>query len=107
MPERAKEKEMPRLRKTPGFTRGGFPMDGVGGGSVGPTPEPSWNPWTPPPGGGGVAPMPGPGATEMPGVLPVKRAIKPTPLKVGGRIFVPVADGGRREPKTKVTKRGR
>lgn len=71
-----------------------FPKDGVGGGSLPPegTPEPQWNDWLDP----------------LIGKLPrPKPKVKPTPLKVGGRIFGPVADGGRREPKANVMKRGR
>lgn len=79
----------PRKRRT----------DGMGGGSVQPTPEPSWNPWTPPPSGNNWY-------QKLPGQLK-KRTVKPTPTKVGGRIFGPVPDGGRREPKVKVMKRGR
>lgn len=78
--------------------------DGMGGGSVGPTPEPSWNPWTPPP---TTPPRGGPGVHKLPGELVKKPRVRPTPLKIGGRIFGPVPDGGRREPKIKPTKRGR
>jgi hypothetical protein len=80
-----------------------FPKDGVGGGSLPPgsTPEPSWNPWTPPPSGKGSL-------DPLIGKLPKKRVVPRNIPRVGARLLGPVPDGGRREPTGKSTRsRGR
>ena len=70
-----------------------FPKDGVGGGSLPPegTPEPEWRDWK--------APLPG----------KLKKPVVPRNIpRVGGRLFGPVPDGGRREPTGKpIRSRGR